>query len=190
MTNIDIAVVMPAYNEADGIGQFISEIAAAFFDTGMSIAIFVADDCSTDETCAVAAAAADSNGVTLTCVANEANGGHGPTSLSAWRLGLASGAGIVLHVDGDGQYRGTELVEVANAAQGRDGAIGIRATRSDPWYRKARSAGHASRTPTHLCVPTAGACSMTCLPTSPHMPSCRRCTCRRQVRCPTSTSPS
>lgn len=131
-----IAVVMPAYNEADGIAEFLAELDTAFTDAGIPIVIGIVDDCSTDRTREVAETAGASIASPVTVLVNDHNSGHGPTSTRAWRLGLSFGTETVVHVDGDGQFSGIDLVRVARAAQGVDGAVGVRTTRADPWFRR------------------------------------------------------
>ncbi len=46
-----VSVVMPAYNEANGIPEFLAEITNAF--TGLDTRIFVVDDQSSDDTAQV-----------------------------------------------------------------------------------------------------------------------------------------
>lgn len=130
----DVAVVMPAYNEADGIGDFLADLHEAFRAVGLQAVFWVVDDRSTDNTAQVVRDAAERHGIDAHVEGNDRNRGHGPTSVAAWRLGIACGAPIVVHVDGDGQYPGSEVVAIARF--GDDGAIGVRATRADPWYRR------------------------------------------------------
>jgi glycosyltransferase involved in cell wall biosynthesis len=52
-SNPKIAVVMPAFNEAGGIADFLREIDAVFSEAGLFFSIFVQDDCSTDDTLSV-----------------------------------------------------------------------------------------------------------------------------------------
>jgi len=131
----DIAVVMPAFNEADGIEEFLVDLQKSFLDQGIGAVFCIVDDRSTDGTAEVAAAVAGHLGIDLVIDRNVANLGHGPTSLAAWEAGLATGAPWIVHVDGDGQYEGADVVRVATVAGG-DGALGIRTTRADPWFRK------------------------------------------------------
>ena len=50
----DVALVMPAYNEADGIADFVEDLAKAFLDLGMQAVFCLVDDASSDATAAVA----------------------------------------------------------------------------------------------------------------------------------------
>lgn len=131
-----VAVVMPAFNEADGIAEFITELATAFNDAGISIVIGLVDDRSSDDTGTVAERAAASAGCPITVAVNDENSGHGPSSVRAWRLGLDLDVDTILHVDGDGQFSGSDVVRVFQAGEGIDGALGVRTTRADPWFRR------------------------------------------------------
>jgi len=130
-----VVVVMPAHNESEGIAGFLEEIDGALEAAGFSSDFVVVDDTSTDETARHAADAAVRGSVHVE--RNEVNRGHGPSALRAYRAGLATAAGIVVHVDGDGQYLG-EAFPALLAALG-DGRVahGVRDGRTDPWFRKA-----------------------------------------------------
>lgn len=136
MTHRRVAVVMPAYNEASGIGGFLEEISADFRSVNMDAVIGVVDDCSTDKTVSEVRSLQASSDCDITVVSNDENVGHGPSSIRAWRLGLSFDTSVVVHVDGDGQFDGADIARVAAACQDADGAVGIRAQRTDPWFRR------------------------------------------------------
>ena len=129
-----VAVVMPAYNEAEGISGFIQEILGALEPLADELSVHVADDRSTDDTAAVAGE--DDRRVEV--ATQPENHGHGPTAVAAYRLGLASGADIVVHVDGDGQFGGPDIARVLEALRstGATAVHGVRHGRADPWYRR------------------------------------------------------
>ena len=91
-----VAVVIPAFNEADALPTFLAEIRASFADHSVPVTLIVIDDASTDETAAVALSFAD-------VVPAPRNRGHGPTALAAYSAGLASGAEVIVHVDSRGK---------------------------------------------------------------------------------------
>ncbi len=134
---LDLTVVMPAYNEGDGIGGFLREIVAGF---GPAIEVVVVNDASTDDTSAVV------TGLGLPqvrLIEAPANRGHGPTTRQALEAGLAGRRELVLAVDGDGQFEVAEmvrLVEVFRALQ-VDVAEGVRRERNDPLFRRLTSIG-------------------------------------------------
>ena len=132
-----LVVVMPAYNESEGIPVFLAEIEETLAPVCARLSIVVVDDRSTDDTAAVLDAFALDR-PSLTVVHAEANRGHGPTALRAYRAGLALDPDVLVHVDGDGQFLGTDIARVATALaeSGADVVHGVRHSRSDPWFRR------------------------------------------------------
>lgn len=102
----------------------------------MLIVIGVVDDCSSDETAKAVEHVSATLDSPVTVVASDRNSGHGPSSVRAWRLGLSFGTEMIVHVDGDGQFSGHDVARVARASEGFDGALGVRMTRADPWFRR------------------------------------------------------
>ena len=131
--SLDVAVVMPAYNEAEGIVGFVREIEEAFAELGLRV--IVVDDASTDDTAAALRAVASTQ---VRIVANEDNRGHGASTLRALAEGFATDAPVVIAVDGDGQFLGSDLVRVFRAIEGHDVDVveGVRQGRHDPRYRR------------------------------------------------------
>lgn len=133
---------MPAWNEADGIEEFIRELHEHLKERLPEF--IVVDDCSTDRTREVIE---DLHrvGIRVKCHTNPRNLGHGPSTIAALRLGLASGASHVIALDGDGQFFGVDVERLVNAATTGGTAPrvveGIRTGRSDAIYRKLLSIG-------------------------------------------------
>jgi dolichol-phosphate mannosyltransferase len=135
LTSPNIAVVMPAYNEAEGLPSFLAEIVEALAPEVGLLHFVVVDDRSTDDT--TGALGGLDLGHPVQVISNERNRGHGPSALRAYRAGLETGAELVLHVDGDGQFAGRDLVRVLRVLDEHDdGVHGIRVNRSDPWFRR------------------------------------------------------
>jgi glycosyltransferase involved in cell wall biosynthesis len=133
-----VAVVMPAWNEAEGIAEFILEIEQSLY---LENPIFIViDDCSTDLTAENAREVAGRN-INITVLTNHKNSGHGPSTLTALRMGLDTGAEIVVAVDGDGQFTGQDIAKVYAELKNNsfDLVEGVRVTRHDPVYRRAAS---------------------------------------------------
>lgn len=133
MTFSHLAIVMPAYNEAEGIRGFIDEIRDHVSPLADRVSFVIADDRSTDDTASVF------DDVTDVYVQTQpANRGHGPAALAAYRAGLASDPDLLVHVDGDGQFLGADFVRLITATEstGADVVHGVRDGRTDPWYRK------------------------------------------------------
>ncbi|MBS1674516.1 MAG: glycosyltransferase family 2 protein [Actinobacteria bacterium] len=132
-----LAIVMPAYNEAEGIGGFIDEIRDAVAPLAERVTFVIADDRSTDGTAAALAGVDD-----VLVETQPANRGHGPTALAAYRAGLALSPDALVHVDGDGQFVGSEIAGAvrALARTGADVVHGVRRGRTDAWYRRVLTA--------------------------------------------------
>lgn len=128
-----LAVVMPAYNEAEGIRGFIDEIREHVAPLADRVTFVVADDRSTDATLASLAGIAD-----VQAEPQPLNRGHGPTALAAYRAGLALDPDLLVHVDGDGQFLGPDFARLVKAIEstGADVVHGVRHSRTDPWYRR------------------------------------------------------
>lgn len=135
---MSVIVVMPAWNEAEGITGFLVELASAL--DGLDPRFVVVDDCSTDRTSDAALAAVE-QGVDVTCLVNDVNSGHGPSTMRALRAGLASGADAVVAIDGDGQFVGADVRRVVDALLSGTAQVveGVRTSRSDAAYRRLTS---------------------------------------------------
>lgn len=132
---MDVAVVMPAHNEGEGIGEFLVEIETSLAGRFEHVYVVV-DDLSSDDTGEQARAAARAAGLSLSVVRNSTNLGHGPSALRAYRAGLETSARLIVHVDGDGQFRGRDVLAVVQMLDEFDVVHGIRRGRSDAWYRR------------------------------------------------------
>lgn len=138
MTPPSVCVVMPAYNEAEGIGGFLREIHVSLRPVPHTFV--VVDDASSDATPAVLASLVES-GLSVTGLRNARNRGHGPSTLRALRAGVSSGADVVIAVDGDGQFHGPDIPRILEAvASGADLADGVRQYAAVPAYRRTVSA--------------------------------------------------
>jgi len=134
-----VAVVMPTFNEAEGIEDFLKEIVLAF--EGVATSLVVVDDCSTDDTRKVLSEM-ESAGAAIHLVTNDENRGHGPTTWSALSVGVKLDVAVVVSADGDGQIHGADLRALFDALHGagKPYAEGVRVKRKDPWFRRMVSA--------------------------------------------------
>ena len=108
-----VSIVIPAYNEADVIGEVVAALAAA----GPWHQIIVVDDGSRDGTAARAAEAG------ATVVSHPYNKGNG----AAVKSGIRNATGeFVLIVDGDGQHRPEDARRLASRLGEYDLVIGAR----------------------------------------------------------------
>ncbi len=130
-----VAVVVPAYNE-EAIHEFLAEIEESLAPVTASLTFLVVDDCSTQELELPQGGACLPLGSDLQVLRNTANRGHGPTALRAWSEGLLLSPDVVLHVDGDGQFLGEDFPLLLSAMAGRDGVVGRRRGRREPWFRR------------------------------------------------------
>ena len=96
-----VAVLVPAYNEADNVGAVLDRIPAEV--CGQPTAILVVDDGSRDGTDEVAAA----HGATV--ARHVINRGGGAALRTGYRLLADSGATIVVTLDADGQHLPEEM---------------------------------------------------------------------------------
>ena len=110
-----VSIVIPAYNEADVIGEVIGALAAG----GRWHQIIVVDDGSRDGT---AARAADAGAAVVSHPYNKGNG-------AAVKSGIRAATGeFVLIVDGDGQHRPEDARRLASRLGEYDLVIGARST--------------------------------------------------------------
>ncbi len=133
-----VAVVMPAWNEVEGIAGFLDELRDALAE--WTVQFIVVDDCSSDGTPDAVRAAGES-GTPVSVLSNEVNRGHGPSTMRALRAGLATGADVVVAIDGDGQFVGSDVATVvARIGSGTDLVVeGVRSDRGDAAYRRITS---------------------------------------------------
>jgi dolichol-phosphate mannosyltransferase len=131
---------MPAYNEAEGIGEFLVELHSALGRWNPEF--IVVDDASTDGTSAAVREVINTRpAVNVAVHVNAENQGHGPSTLTALRMGLSHDPDAVVAIDGDGQFTGADVARVVQALFDGDAEIveGVRTARGDAFYRQATS---------------------------------------------------
>ncbi len=130
---IDLAICMPAYNEAPRISGFVSRIFSEFHE--VKIRVFVVNDCSTDGTEEVLN---NINDPRLVCYTQKENSGHGMSTIKGMELAVNSGAKIVLTCDGDGYVKTGEMLKLYQEFLygGYDVVEGVRVGRKDPLFRR------------------------------------------------------
>ncbi len=122
-----VAILIPAYNEAENIGTVLDQIPAAV--CGVGTEVLVVDDGSRDGTGDVAA----EHGA---CVARHvANRGGGAALRTGYRLMVESGAEVVVTLDADGQHRPDEMERLVQPVV--DGEVDV--------AHGSRVLGHADR---------------------------------------------
>ena len=114
MDRSEVAVVIPAFNEAATIGRVVESVSRY----GQAI---VVDDCSTDQTAAIAEAAG------AVVVVHDANRGYDGALNSGFAEADRRGCSYVVTLDGDGQHDAAHVGEfIAHLRQGSDLLVGIR----------------------------------------------------------------
>jgi dolichol-phosphate mannosyltransferase len=155
MSGPRVAVAIPAYNESEGIGEFLVEIDQALAVHGSDVVLVVVDDASTDGTLAAVEEVRAKLAAELRVSSMPANGGHGPAVLEAYRRALNCDPNYVLSVDGDGQFLGSDLRRLLLLLEdGGDGVCGVRRFRYDPWFRMAMTRVLRAYISTVFGVPT------------------------------------
>jgi glycosyltransferase involved in cell wall biosynthesis len=131
-----VAVAIPAYNEADGIANFLQEIDQSLAPHADALHLVVVDDASTDNTLEALESVRPHLQGSLEVVASPVNRGHGPSLIAAYRRALDLAPDHVLQVDGDGQFHGNDLRRVLVLLVDEAHAVsGVRRFRQDPWFR-------------------------------------------------------
>ena len=116
-TSVDVAIVVPAFNEEKGIGPTIARLRTAMQDTGYTYEIVVVDDGSTDAT-AERATASEVRVVRLS-----GNRGYG----AALKAGIAATAStFVCIIDADGTYPAETIPRLLALTSGRHMVVGAR----------------------------------------------------------------
>jgi glycosyltransferase involved in cell wall biosynthesis len=101
-----LIVVMPAFNESEGIAEFVREL-----DVNLAkylTSFIVIDDCSTDRTSEELLALKETELERLSVHRNSDNQGHGWSTLLGLSLALQECPDLVLACDGDGQISGPD----------------------------------------------------------------------------------
>lgn len=128
-----VVVAMPAYNEAEGLQEFLNEIIE---NVRTDVMFVVIDDNSSDNTFQILQELGKTEN--LVAFRNQQNLGHGQSTLIALRKASEFQCDYVISVDGDGQFRGEDIKKIISIAiQGNyDVVEGVRTHRIEPMYRK------------------------------------------------------
>lgn len=133
-----VSLVMPAFNEADGIVQAVAEAHEALVDLDYQFEILVVDDGSSDRTAKlVEELAVTSSRVRL--IRHLQNRGYG----AALRTGFESARyECVAFTDADGQFYLEDLDRLLPLTEEYPIVVGYREHRRDPWRRRFFSWGY------------------------------------------------
>jgi len=129
-----LAIVMPVFNESDGIENFVNEINSIFHN--IEFGIFIIDDYSSDNTPNLLEEL-KSKKLINSWKRNLENLGHGPSTLNALVEGINSKADYIIAVDGDGQFQAGDMLKIYNELlHGFAVVEGVRVKRNEPYFRK------------------------------------------------------
>lgn len=133
-----LSLVMPAFNEAEGIADAVAEAHESLVGLGYQFEIIVVDDGSSDATAAsVREVARLWPRVRLVC--HERNLGYG----AALRTGFeAAQLDLVAFTDADGQFYLDDLEKLVPLSHIHPVVVGRRVDRQDPWLRRFLSWGY------------------------------------------------
>jgi dolichol-phosphate mannosyltransferase len=133
-----LSLVLPAYNEAEGIGPAVTEADAALGQFADDYEILVVDDGSQDDTAAIVAELAHERS-RVRLLRHDGNRGYG----AALRTGFEAARGErVAFTDADGQFDLAELERLVAASNRTPIVVGYRVDRKDPWRRRFFSWGY------------------------------------------------
>ena len=131
MSETTLSVVMPVYNEANGVADVIADVVRLVLDAVPASELVVVDDCSTDDTSAVLRRIACRD-LRVKVLVNDVNIGHGRTTRRAMD---ASSGDWIFHLDSDGQVDVSEFPMLWALRHDHDLVLGMRLTRHDPVHR-------------------------------------------------------
>lgn len=129
---LDLAVVMPAYNERDCIVRVVRSWVSTLSAEGIDFRVIVINDGSTDDTAAELEAFRNEPRV---IVINKPNSGHGPTIL----VGYSEAVGLarwVFQCDSDDEIRPEHFPTLWRSREQFDALFGIRSDRSQAPSRR------------------------------------------------------
>ncbi len=127
---IAVSVVVPVFNEEDGVAQTLDELHRVLHQTGYPYEIVVVDDGSRDRTADILTARSD-----IQLLQHRRNRGYG----AALKTGIAHAKySLVAITDADGTYPNDRLSELIALAQEADMVVGSR-TGANVTYSKLRS---------------------------------------------------
>jgi len=133
---LDVALVMPVYNEEACIANVVRSWREMLAGLGVRFRMVVLNDGSTDGTRAVLDALAGDEHLEIV---HKANSGHGPTILEGYRRAVAEAA-WVFQCDSDDEMKPDGFPMLWNDRQSYDALFGTRAGRAQNFGRRLISA--------------------------------------------------
>lgn len=126
-----LSVVIPAYNEAEGISQVLSQWTTQLDQLSIDYEFLVYDDGSTDKTGSILEKLGEAN--PRLRVTRHPNRGHGPTILKAYH---EAGGEWVLQIDGDGEVPADQFSKLWEKRSAFDFLLGYRQGRESVLVRQ------------------------------------------------------
>ena len=134
-----VAIVMPVYNEADGLRETLADLSRIPGLLNIQICLFIQDDCSSDSSPEILDQFQDPV-LRIDAESNQHRLGHGPTVHRAYQRALESNPECVVQLDGDGQFMIDDVAKImVSLLFGSEMAIGIRNNRTGPKHRRLAS---------------------------------------------------
>ena len=133
---VDLAVVMPVYNESDCVARVIRSWLGTLTSENINFRMIVLNDGSTDDTSSRLAAFKDDHAVE---VIDKPNSGHGPTILQGYKRAVEM-ADWVFQCDSDDEIRPDHFPTLWRSRRKFDALFGVRSDRSQMPSRRIVSA--------------------------------------------------
>jgi dolichol-phosphate mannosyltransferase len=129
------SIVMPCYNESEGISEFLNEIVMAMGT--LCGEIYVIDDNSSDSTSRIVKDFSSLHR-NIHLIKNTKNLGHGPSTIFGLRYLVNRGHPYIISIDGDGQFFGEDIARTASrfGMHSEDIMECSRLNRGDPVFRR------------------------------------------------------
>jgi hypothetical protein len=134
-----VAVVMPAYREAENLADTVDDFLTTLTAAGIPHAVIVVDDGSDDATGAILDHLATVHEHQVIAVHHDRNRGYGAAVRSGIDAALRhTGFREILLTDADRQFHADDLLELRDVKRREraDAVIGYRRKRADPWRRR------------------------------------------------------
>lgn len=131
MSQLELTVVIPVYNEGTGLKDMLEAWSAELDSLSVSYVLRVFDDGSNDDTPQVLRRIASR--ISKLEVVEQQNKGHGPTILRGYREAMSE---WILQVDGDDEIGPGEFAALWSLRADADLVMGVRRGRSATWVRR------------------------------------------------------
>lgn len=117
--NLNVALIIPCFNEEDTVSRLFSEIKATSFPEGIMVTPVFINDCSTDRTRDVLM----QHGMTF--IDLPVNLGIGGAVQTGYKYALRNGYDVAVQMDGDGQHPPEELYKILKLISSGEADVAI-----------------------------------------------------------------